>query len=258
MAATILRTRRSRSGWPCGSRPRCETLAAVNSMAEAFGQAATQAPQPMQAAASMAGSASVFGTGMALASGALPVRTETKPPAAMIASRALAVHHQVLDHGEGLGAPGLDDQRVAVLEAAHVQLAGGRARARPVRPAVHHDAAGAADALAAVVVEGDRLLARERQPLVDHVEHLEEGHVRADVARRVGDEAALVLGVLLPPNVKGQVHLRLQVPREVWGDEVPPEQGSRPRRSVCLAARHSMAVALLERARSVPHRAAHL
>ena len=49
-------------------------MAPVKSMAEAFGQAATQAPQPMQAAASMASSASGFGTGMALASGALPVR----------------------------------------------------------------------------------------------------------------------------------------------------------------------------------------
>ena len=56
-AATILRTRSQRSGWPWGSSASCATLAAVNSMAEAFGQAATQAPQPMQAAASMAWSA---------------------------------------------------------------------------------------------------------------------------------------------------------------------------------------------------------
>jgi hypothetical protein len=48
------------------------TLAAVKSMAEAFGQAATQAPQPMHSAASIARSASSFGTGIALASGALP------------------------------------------------------------------------------------------------------------------------------------------------------------------------------------------
>ena len=32
----------------------CETLAPVNNIAEAFGQAATQAPQPIQAAASIA------------------------------------------------------------------------------------------------------------------------------------------------------------------------------------------------------------
>ena len=50
-------------------------MAATNSIAEAFGQAATQAPQPMQAAASIACSASAFGTGMALPSGAPPVLT---------------------------------------------------------------------------------------------------------------------------------------------------------------------------------------
>ncbi len=45
----------------------------MNSIAEPFGQAATQAPQPMQAAVSKAASASGFGTGVACASGALPV-----------------------------------------------------------------------------------------------------------------------------------------------------------------------------------------
>ena len=45
----------------------------MNSIAEPFGHAATQAPQPMQAAASNAASASSFGTGIELASGAVPV-----------------------------------------------------------------------------------------------------------------------------------------------------------------------------------------
>ena len=48
------------------------------------------------------------------------------------------------------------------LELAHVQLAGGRAPLRAVGLAVDHQPAGAADALAAVVVEGDRLLALDR------------------------------------------------------------------------------------------------
>ena len=63
----------SRSGWPCGSGLRCATLADVNSIAEPFGQAATQAPQPMQVAFSNARSASAFGTGVECASGAAPV-----------------------------------------------------------------------------------------------------------------------------------------------------------------------------------------
>jgi len=49
----------------------------MKSMAEAFGQEATHAPQAMQEAASMARSAFEGGTGSVFASGALPVRTLT-------------------------------------------------------------------------------------------------------------------------------------------------------------------------------------
>ena len=45
-------------------------------MAEALGHAATQAPQPMHAAASNARSASCLGTGVASAAAAPPVLTE--------------------------------------------------------------------------------------------------------------------------------------------------------------------------------------
>ena len=55
-------------------------------MAEPFLQAAAQAPQPIQAAASIAKSASFLGIGIALASGTPPVLTDTKPPACMILS----------------------------------------------------------------------------------------------------------------------------------------------------------------------------
>ena len=65
-----------RSAWPCGSSPRWPSLADVNSCAAEFGQAATQAPHPMQAAASNAWSAATFGTGIRLASDAAPVPTE--------------------------------------------------------------------------------------------------------------------------------------------------------------------------------------
>jgi len=64
-------------------------LAATNSIAEALGQAATQAPQPMHCAASMARSASRLGTRSEFASGALPVRTVMYPPAWMMRSNAL-------------------------------------------------------------------------------------------------------------------------------------------------------------------------
>ena len=48
-----------------------------DSIADAFLHAATHAPQPMQAAAANAASASGFGTGRLFASRALPVFTET-------------------------------------------------------------------------------------------------------------------------------------------------------------------------------------
>lgn len=57
-------------------------------MALPFLQAATQAPHPMQAAASNASSAIFLSIGMEFASGAEPVRTSIYPPADMILSNA--------------------------------------------------------------------------------------------------------------------------------------------------------------------------
>ena len=48
----------------------------MNSIELPLGQAATQAPQPMQVAASNASSAETLSTGIAWASGAEPVLTE--------------------------------------------------------------------------------------------------------------------------------------------------------------------------------------
>src|SRR5579863_294179 len=86
ICATIDCTRRYRSGWPCGSMPNWLTLAETNSIAEAFLQAATQAPQPMQVAELKASSAITFGIGISFASGTPPVFTDTNPPACCILS----------------------------------------------------------------------------------------------------------------------------------------------------------------------------
>ena len=66
------RARGDALGWPWGRTPRWVILARVKSAAEAFGHAATHAPHPMHAAASMASVGDVFGTRIAFASGALP------------------------------------------------------------------------------------------------------------------------------------------------------------------------------------------
>jgi len=113
-----------------------------------------------------------------------------------------AVDDEVLDHRERVGAPRLDVDLVAVLEQPHVQLArGGRALAA-VRAPVDHQRAHAADALAAVVIERDGLLALVGELLVEDVEHLEERRVRGHVRDLVGHELAGGLAIRLAPDMK--------------------------------------------------------
>src|ERR1051325_3207002 len=85
---TIFFARSTRSTAPWGNSASCDIFAETKSMAEEFLQEATQAPQPMQAAAAKASSASCLGTGRLFASCAFPVFTETKPPAAIMRSKA--------------------------------------------------------------------------------------------------------------------------------------------------------------------------
>ncbi len=140
-------------------------------------------------------------------SGAPPAGAEMKPPGGDDAVEGAAVDDEILDDRKGRGPPRLDREHVTVLEAAHVELTGGRSVARAVGTAVDDHAARAADAFPAVVVEGDRVLALPDQPLVDDVEHLEEGHLLVDVAGLVGDEAARGFRVLLAPDLESDLHL---------------------------------------------------
>ena len=108
----------------------------------------------------------------------------------MMRSKARAIDDQIADDGKGAGPPRLDDDRVAVVESPHVELAGRRLARRAVGLAVDHHAAGAANPLAAIVVERDRLLPVLDQLLVEHVEHLQKRHVGRDVVELVGLELA--------------------------------------------------------------------
>jgi hypothetical protein len=152
-------------------------LAAVNNAAEALGHEATQAPQPMQAAASKARSESGLATGS-----------------------------EVTHDRESRGPPGLDGDLVAVVERAHVQLTGGGALGGPVGHAVDHHATRPADPFAAVVVESDGRLAPLRKALVHDVQHFQEGHVIVDRLGFVAHETACVLGTFLAPDIEHQVH----------------------------------------------------
>jgi len=115
----------------------------------------------------------------------------------LIVSRT--VHHEVLDDGERRRAPRLDGDRRAVLELAHVDLAGRGALAGTVGLSVDVQRAHAADTLAAVVVEGHRLLALVDEIVVQDVEHFEERGVGRNVLHLVALESAFGFSVLLTP-----------------------------------------------------------
>ena len=116
------------------------------------------------------------------------------------------VRDQVLQHREGRRTPGFDGDLLPVGERAHVHLAGGRTTDRPMRHTVDHHAAAAADALAAVMLECDRLLALFLEVHVHQVDHLEERGIRRDIARLVGLEAARAPGVGLTPHLQREIH----------------------------------------------------
>lgn len=180
-------------------------MPAVKSDVDAFGHAATQAPQPMQAAPYIAWSTRDLTDQYVVRIGrAASVHVDIAAGLHDAVERA-AVDHQVLDDREGVGAPRLDQDLGAVFEAAPVELAGRGGFLRAVRDAVDHHAARAADALAAIVVEGDPALARGGETLVDAVEHLEQRHVGRDVDRLVGLEAALRLACSLPPDAQPEL-----------------------------------------------------
>jgi hypothetical protein len=129
----------------------------------------------------------------------------------MMPVERLPVDDQVAQHGESPCPPWLDEDLIAVGELAHVELARGRALLPSVGLPVAHHPAAAADALAAVVLEGDRFLASGDESLVDDVEHLEEGHVGTDSLGLlgVGDHPARMVGPGLAPDMQGQVHVEV-------------------------------------------------
>ena len=88
MVSTMAFTRSKRSGWPCGNRLSWPAFAEVKSWAAEFGHAATHAPQPMHAAASIAPSATVLGIRISFASRAAPVGAVMNPPDSTMRSNA--------------------------------------------------------------------------------------------------------------------------------------------------------------------------
>src|SRR5690606_17096177 len=123
--STMACARLYRSVWPWGNKAYCDILADTNSMAEEFLQAATQAPQPMQVADSNASSATTFGDWNALCNGN-PAGIDIDKPAGLLDPVECGpIHRQDLDYWKSRGPPRFDDDRLSIMEASHMKLAGG-------------------------------------------------------------------------------------------------------------------------------------
>jgi hypothetical protein len=75
-----------------------------------------------------------------------------------------------------------------------------------VGEAVDDQPARPADALAAVAVERDRTLPLRGEPFVQHVERVEQRHVRRQPVETEGLEAAAGRGAVLPPHAQRELH----------------------------------------------------
>src|SRR5690554_1723688 len=107
IASTMFLTRSAASIRPCGNKANCDTFAETNNIAEAFLHDATQAPHPIQVAASKALSASCLLTGMLFASCVFPeVFTDIYPPACWILSREVLSTTKSLITGKALARNG--------------------------------------------------------------------------------------------------------------------------------------------------------
>ena len=94
---------------------------------------------------------------------------------------------------------------IAVVELAHVQLAGSSGLFGAMRLPVDHDTTSSADAFAAVAFKLDGYFAFGDQVFVNNVEHFQEGHVFGDVVGLVLDETAFGVGTSLAPDFEGDV-----------------------------------------------------
>src|SRR5205085_224660 len=98
-----------------------------------------------------------------------------------------------------------------------------------------HHRAGAADALAAIVIERDRIVAGRDQLLVQYVEHFQERHVRADIIDLIVNESPNRFRVFLPPDLEMEFHIMNIIYMIAWKDarlpmSIPPDGGSVERR----------------------------
>ena len=111
-----------------------------------------------------------------------------------------AIDHAVLDDGEGGRTPRFNGDDIAIVETAHIELAGGgTALGFAVGRSVDVERAHTADAFAAVVVEDERLFAVVDEFFVEDVEHFEEARIIGDVLHLALFEMTSILRTILLP-----------------------------------------------------------
>ncbi len=88
-----------------------------------------------------------------------------------------------------------------------MKLAGCDALYRSVGMTVDVEGAHAADALTAVAVENNGLLALVDELLVEHVEHFKEARSGGNVLDAIVDESTLFLGTALTPYLEVYINI---------------------------------------------------
>ena len=117
-----------------------------------------------------------------------------------------AIHAKIADDLERLRAKRLDEDRFTVLKFPHVELAG-RRLARPMRDAIDRQRTSPANALAAIVIECDGLLAFREQVFIHDVQHFEKRCVGGNIARFDIDKAARGVRGFLTPDFEVEIHV---------------------------------------------------
>jgi hypothetical protein len=75
-----------------------------------------------------------------------------------------------------------------------------------MRVPVDYHTTRSANTLTAIVFESDWFFALGDKLFIEHVEHLEEGHVVVDVVELVRYEPAILVFASLAPNFQGEFH----------------------------------------------------
>jgi len=124
--------------------------------------------------------------------------------------KSAAVYDQIFDDREGTQSPRLNGEDGAPGEVTHVDLTDGHAWLGAMGHAFNHEATGATDALAAVVVEGDGVFVARDEGFVEDVEGLEEGHIVMHLDLVLAPLSFFVTALLAPNPELQRSHLHLE------------------------------------------------